>query len=671
MPQQTQLSDARLLDLLLQVADSLEDGIIAFDLRCRYIFWNRAMERLTGRLAGEVVGRNVFEVFPALRQRGLEELLQQALAGDTTASADVPFAHSSGNGASFEATYYPYKEWGKVAGCAVIVRDLTLQQRTQNAETASATSDQRFRRLHDHSPAAVQTFAPDGRVLAVNPAFERLFGITLEQLSGYNIFHDQELIAAGLTADMQAVFRGETRDWPELLHTIDRGSLLGQTRWTRSFIYPVLENGAVREVVWCRQDITAQKQVQAALAESEARFRRAHQTAKIGAYELDLKSNQLRWFVEMPSLQGLAGDSDLNAWLRYLSVEDRGVAQQALQELLAGHGQSLEVCVRRPEGTRVWLRCGGEVVRNQAGESAHVVGVMLDITEAKLAEEVLRESEERFRFMISSLPQIAWVSGAQGEPEFYNQQWYRYAGLREDAEQPWNWTDYEHPADRPFTAAAWQQAVKMGERYEVEVRLRRAQDQSYRWHLLRALPMRDEAGRIVRWFGTATDVHELKIANDELRLSRERLRLAQEAARAGVWELALETRELTYSAEFAELIGLPVGQAASFDDLISCMSFTADQQAAAKTLQQVARSRKELRIDFRLRRNGEGTRLISLRGQVVQMQGKPVIAGIALDVTEAPAEKTAPAIVPARNKKGSKKDEQKRPAGKVFRAAAG
>jgi PAS domain S-box-containing protein len=670
MPPQTQLSEARLLDLLLLVADSLEDGIIALDLRCRYIFWNRAMERLTGRLAGEVVGRNIFEVFPTLRQRGQEKLLQQALAGDTTISGEVPFALSFGNTAGFEATYYPYKEWGKVAGCVVIVRDLTLEQRTQSAEAARATSDQRFRRLHDHSPAAVQTFAPDGRVLGVNSAFERLFGITLEQLGDYNIFQDQELITAGLAADVQAVFLGETREWPELLHTVDRGPLQGQTRWTRSFIYPVMEDGAVREVVWCRQDITAQIQVQAALAESEARFRHAHQTAKIGAYELDLSSKQLRWFVEMPSLRGLAGDSNLNDWLRYLSVEDRGALQRASEELLAGHGRSLEVSVYRPEGTRVWLRCGGEVVRNQAGEATHVVGVVLDITEAKFAEEVLRESEERFRFLVSSLPQIAWISGPQGEPEFYNQQWYGYADLREDAEQPWNWTDYEHPADRRFTAAAWQQAVKLGERYEVEVRLRRGQDQSYRWHLLRALPMRDAAGRIVRWFGTATDVHDLKMANEELRLSRERLRLAQEAARAGVWEMALETREFTYSAEFADLIGLPVGQAVSFDDLISCMSFTADQQTATKALQQVVRSRKELRIDFRLRRNGEGTRLISLRGQVIQMQGKPVIAGIALDVTEVPAGKTAPAIVPARSKR-SKKDEPKKPAGKVFRAAAG
>src|SRR5262245_3520470 len=168
MPQQTQLSEARLLELLLQVTDSLEDGIIAFDLRCRFIFWNRAMERLTGQLAGEVVGRNVFEVFPALRQTDLAQVLRQALAGETTTSSVVPFPVFAGRSNSFEATYYPYKEWGTVAGCAVIIRDLALAQRVQNADAARSASDQRFKHLYEHSPAAVQTFSTDGRVLAVN-----------------------------------------------------------------------------------------------------------------------------------------------------------------------------------------------------------------------------------------------------------------------------------------------------------------------------------------------------------------------------------------------------------------------------------------------------------------------------------------------------------------------
>jgi len=668
MQPQTQLSEARLLELLLHVADNLDDGIIAFDVRCRYILWNRAMERLTGLLPGEVVGRNIFEVFPALRQGGQQKLLQQALAGQTLTSADVPFRVPLEKTGRFEATYFPFKEWGAVAGCVAIVRDLKLQQSVQAAESQRSQSEKRWRSLYEHAPSAVQVFAGDGRLVAVNPAFERLFGITREQLADYNILEDQQLVTAGTMRQVESVFRGEAQEWPELMSTIDRGPLTGQTRWTRSFMYPVMEDGAVREVVWCREDITAQKQAQAALLESESRFRRAHQTAKIGAYELDLRSRQLRWFVEMPALAGLGGDGNLDVWLRHMPSDDRARLQHGLDALLAGRGEHMEVCLDRPNGARIWLRCGGEVIPDHSGEATHVVGVALDITATRAAEQTLRESEERLRFMVGALPQIAWIAGPHGEPEFHNERWFSFVGMREDTLEPWNWSDFEHPQDQAFHAAAWQRALSLGERFEVEVRLRRGADQSYRWHLLRALPMRDDAGRVTRWFGTATDVHELKMANEELRLGRERLRLAQAAGGTGLWEFSLESRELTYSTEFAEMMGLTIGGTAAFDELISRMSSPAEQQQASKALQRVLRSHKDLRVEFFIRRGGEARRMM-LRGEVVQWLGKPMIIGIAMDVTAAAAEHTVPSLVPARAKKSANKSEEKKSKG--LRAAAG
>ena len=131
----------------------------------------------------------------------------------------------------------------------------------------------------------------------------------------------------------------------------------------------------------------------------------------------------------------------------------------------------------------------------------------------------LREGGAHFRHVAESLPQILWVSGVRGEVEYQNGRLAEYAGRA--PVEPEEATDIVHPDDRARRFARWDEARRAGTFYECEYRMRR-NDGEYRWFLGRALPVRNAAGEVARWFGSTTDIHELKMAQEALRESDRR-----------------------------------------------------------------------------------------------------------------------------------------------------
>jgi PAS domain S-box-containing protein len=134
-----------------------------------------------------------------------------------------------------------------------------------------------------------------------------------------------------------------------------------------------------------------------------------------------------------------------------------------------------------------------------------------DIEERKRAEAALRISEQRFRLLTEAMPQLVWCTRPDGTNMLVNRRWVEYTGLSPDASVGDGWRAAYHPDDRVTSDAAWAQARARGEPYAEEARLRGA-DGSYRWWLLRALPLHDDAGAITSWLGTCTDIDDLKHA---------------------------------------------------------------------------------------------------------------------------------------------------------------
>jgi PAS domain S-box-containing protein len=137
---------------------------------------------------------------------------------------------------------------------------------------------------------------------------------------------------------------------------------------------------------------------------------------------------------------------------------------------------------------------------------------LLDITERKRAEEALRATEDRLRFVMDSAPQKVFTALPNGELEYLGPQWTEFSGMSFQQLAESGWTSLVHPDDVTENVKAWQHSLETGEPFQFEHRLRRS-DGVYRWHLSRALPMRDAAGRIVLWVGSNTDLHEVKEAD--------------------------------------------------------------------------------------------------------------------------------------------------------------
>jgi PAS domain S-box-containing protein len=131
----------------------------------------------------------------------------------------------------------------------------------------------------------------------------------------------------------------------------------------------------------------------------------------------------------------------------------------------------------------------------------------------------LRESEARFRQLADAMPQIVFAATAEGHVDYFNRQWYEYTGQSPGAVGFESWQQVHTEEGLRRTAERWAEAVRTGQPYEIEYALRR-RDGEYRWHLGRALPIRDDQGRIVRWFGTNTDIHERKQFEQSLQEAR-------------------------------------------------------------------------------------------------------------------------------------------------------
>jgi PAS domain S-box-containing protein len=138
-----------------------------------------------------------------------------------------------------------------------------------------------------------------------------------------------------------------------------------------------------------------------------------------------------------------------------------------------------------------------------------LAGPTVQVLMRRRAEEALGQSEEWFRALAEALPEIAWTADASGGIEWFNQRWYDYTGLARGIGHGWSWDCVVHPDDMAGTLRRWQDALRNRNTFENEIRCR-SRDGQYRWFLVRSWPLRDAAGSVVRWFGTNTDVEELK-----------------------------------------------------------------------------------------------------------------------------------------------------------------
>ena len=205
---------------------------------------------------------------------------------------------------------------------------------------------------------------------------------------------------------------------------------------------------------------------------------------------------------------------------------------------------------------RAWSSDEVEVLGELAASARRELELQAALKEAQRAEAARRESEDRFRLMADVVPQIVWITDAEGRTEFFNRQWTVYTGR---AYEPTSAVQIAataiHPDDAAPTIARFDEARRTGAMYHIEHRIRSASGE-YRWFLVRAEPYRDPAtGAIVRWFGASVDIHDRKVAEEALRTSEERYALAARATNNAIWDWDLATGSLSWNEGVHEVLG--------------------------------------------------------------------------------------------------------------------
>jgi two-component system CheB/CheR fusion protein len=352
-------------------------------------------------------------------------------------------------------------------------------------------------------------------------------------------------------------------------------------------------------------DITRRKSAEDELRESEARLRRAFQieTVSVIFFATDGGITYAN-----PAFLKMAGydESDVEQgrvrWDTMTPPEFMERSLQAIEEFKAtGKTTTYEKQYIRKDGSRFWALFSATKIDDDLG-----VEFIVDISDRKAIEQALTASEERFRTIADNVPQVIWTNNSTGTAVYFNRRWYDYTGLSyEDSVGP-GWQAIVHPDDAAESIASWQEAFANGEVFDAEYRLRGANGE-YRWFLGRNVPLRDN-GRVLSWFGSATDIHDFKEAQEALAATEEKFRLLVEGAPDYAMFLLDPENNITYWSSGAEKVfgWMPeeaLGRKGS-------MIFTEDDRKNAEDRKELASALREgSAVDRRWHVRKDGTRL--------------------------------------------------------------
>ncbi|OAI12460.1 hypothetical protein A1507_02980 [Methylomonas koyamae] len=261
---------------------------------------------------------------------------------------------------------------------------------------------------------------------------------------------------------------------------------------------------------------------------------------------------------------------------------------------------------------------------------AHV-GACLEISRLRN-----QEADREFRSLAETMPQMVWATRPDGWNIYHNQRWVEYTGLTVEESYGHAWISVLHPQDRPYAWEAWQRATQNNDSYSIECRIRRA-DGVYRWWLIRGVPLLNEQGRIQKWYGTCTDIQDLKEAETAIRESEARLHFALEISNTGAWEVDLETQAVYRSIEHARIFGYTDTESAWSTDNFLEHVLDADRPKVAALLREAFAGGGEKQFECRIRRTDGEIRWIMVAGRyrVTRTDGKSQVAvGVIQDITE-------------------------------------
>ncbi|HEU4452747.1 MAG TPA: PAS domain S-box protein [Longimicrobium sp.] len=462
------------------------------------------------------------------------------------------------------------------------------------------------------------------RYTAVNARLERITGRTRAELLGRVVWEATPELAGSRAG------RELRRAMEERVTTGCVEHMAAHDRWLDVRAFP-LADGAGATV----RDVTSARRAEAALRESEERFRSLADTAPVLIWLADTRNRGTYFNRPWLEFTGRTLAEELGfGWVESIHPDDRERAAAYCQAAFdRGQEFRMEFRLRRRDGEYRWVLDHGVPRRDARGEFLGYVGSCIDITDRRRAEEALRLSGERYRTLVEATAQLVGVSDAEGRVS-HLAGWSELTG--EPAEAVGAWHRSIHPDDRPRAFAAWDRARAARAPLEVEFRIR-VKDGGHRWFVARAAPVLDASGEVREWIGTLADVHARRTAQAALRESEERYRLALRATRDVVWDWDLETGRVRWNEAAAEVLGYAPGEMGETADWWTAQIHPDDRARVMEGTRAAIDSRAEgWTAEYRFRRKDGGWADVFDRGYLFRGEdGLPTrMIGAMQDVTE-------------------------------------
>lgn len=546
---------------------AMSDGVTVFDMQGNVVLINRAQAQINGFADPDEMLRNL-EFFAGLYElRTLDGAVlpvdqwpaARVMRGESLDSVELKgLRRDIGREWYFQYSGEPVRDAdGRQILTIIITRDVTTQKVIEERLIEAKEIAERHRveqeAIFNSMTEGLVVFDPEGRLLDMNPAalaihrFKSVDAVRthLSDMPGFNTL--QALDGRPLPLEewpISRALRGETFNGYEVrVFPAD-----GSEAWVGSYGgTPVVgPDGKMMVAIVTLRDITAQKQAELTLQRERTLFQRILDSIPVMITIYDPGLQSFRFNQAAQQTMGWTEADAAGGQLMEKAYPDPALRQEVVAFMESVTPGWREFVVTAKDGTAIessWAN-----IRLADGTQ---VGIGIDIRERKQAEAALRASEERFRTYAETMPHLAFIADPEGNVVYSNRRFAEYFGLDEAQTRHWAWKHRQrayHPDDHARATEIWRTALERGQPFEVEYRLRR-HDGVYRWHLTRALPMRDRTGQIVQWIATSTDITEQKQAAEEVVRARDALANANADLERRIEERTARLRETVAELE--------------------------------------------------------------------------------------------------------------------------
>jgi PAS domain S-box-containing protein len=316
-------------------------------------------------------------------------------------------------------------------------------------------------------------------------------------------------------------------------------------------------NVRIQEIQQTNEILQAQSreriQIENRLRRGEDYLAEAQRLTHTGSFGWSVQSGEIRWSDETFRIFECNPKTKptLEVILQRVHPEDVAFVKQSIERSSQEQKDfDFEHRLLMQDGSIKYVRVVGHAVTDKSGE-VEFVGALMDMTSAK-------EAEDRTRLIIDTVPAQLWTESPEGVVDFVNRRWIDYTGMTLEQAVGSGWNRMVHPDDIERVLSKWRILISEGKPREIESRLRRS-DGTYRWFLSRCCPLIDRSGSILGWYGSDTDIHDRKEAEEKLRQSEAHLQEAQTLGRIGSWVLDIAAGTVSGSPELFRIFGRDPG----------------------------------------------------------------------------------------------------------------